>query len=69
MTTTTTTIMDYATGREIGMAQVADATLEAYESQEIGQWPEGIIRADELLDAAEIERLGIEDDTTVWIEL
>lgn len=67
--TTTATIRDYTTGREIGEAQVEDATMESYEEQEIGQWPEGIVRADELLSDAEIDRLGIEPSDTVWIEV
>ena len=67
--TTTATIRDYTPGREIGEAQVASATLEAYQAEEIGQWPGGIVRADELLSDAEIDRLGIESSDTVWIEV
>lgn len=66
--TTIAIITDYTTGRELGTAEVEIATLEAYEAHEIGQWPEGIIAAGDLLPASEIERMGIEADTTVWIE-
>lgn len=68
MTATAASITDYTTGKDLGMADVEIATLDAYEAHEIGQWPEGIIRADELLSDAEITRLGIEANTTVWIE-
>jgi len=66
--TTTAEIRDYTTGRVIGDAEVNDDVMERYESQEIGQWPEGILAASDLLSDAEIERLGIESNTTVWIE-
>lgn len=68
MTTTTAEIRDYTTGRVIGDAEVNDEVLERYEAKEIGQWPEGIIAAAELLSDAEAERLGIEGNATVWIE-
>lgn len=67
--TTTCEIRDYTTGRVIGDAEVSDDVLEQYETGKIGQWPEGIIVASDLLSDEEINRLGIEDDTTVWIEI
>lgn len=66
--TTTTEIRNYTTGRVIGDAEVNDDVLEQYEAKEIGQWPEGILAASDLLSAEEIDRLGIAADTTVWIE-
>jgi hypothetical protein len=67
--TTSSEIRDYTTGCVIGWAEVADETLAAYEGQEIGQWPEGILAASDLLSDAEIDRLGIEANRTVWIEV
>ncbi len=66
--TTTAELKDYTTGRDLGTAAVEIETLDAYEQHRIGQWPEGIISARDLISDAEIDRLGISGDTTVWIE-
>lgn len=68
-TTTLATVNDYTTGRDLGLCDVFDDAMEAYEAKEIGQWPEGVISASELLSDSEIERLGIDADTTIWIEI
>ena len=71
MTTKTTTceIRNYTTGKVCGEARVDRELYMEYTSQKIGQWPEGIIAADELLMPGEMERLGLEDTDTVWIML
>ena len=69
MDATTCEIKNYTTGKVIGEAKVDAEVYSDYESQRIGQWPEGIIPACELLSVPELMRLGIDADETVWIEI
>ncbi len=62
-------IRDYQSGELIGEAAVRETTFDRYEQQEIAQWPEGTIRAGDLLSEAEMERLNIGPDRIVWIDI
>ena len=64
-------VMDHATGRRIGTAEVCDGDRDAYEAGDhpAFQWPEGIARAADVLSPEDIDRLGIDGQATIWFEV
>lgn len=64
----TMTATVYATGKGLGEVQIHPFAWECYAKQTIGQWPEGIVAARDVMDSDEIERVGIEEGTTIFLE-
>jgi hypothetical protein len=58
----------YSTGKSLGKVQVRPFAADCYARQTIGQWPEGLVEASDVMDADEIERIGISSTTTVYVE-
>ena len=56
-------IMDHETGEKLGVAHVH---LEGY--RHAAQWPQGTIKANDILKPGDIHRLGIDPDTIIWIQ-
>lgn len=59
-------IRDYNTGEWIGEAPIDVEFYRAYRAY--AQWPEGIIAAGDLLDATDLDRLGLDYGQVIWIE-
>lgn len=70
MATVKMSVMDYTTGDRLGAAEIDAATAARYAAcaAPAFQWPEGIASAADVLDAADLGRLGIDGRRVIWLD-
>jgi hypothetical protein len=69
-TTVTADVVRYADGERVGSVEMDVAEWEQYAgcSHPAYQWPGGIARAGGVLTPKQVEALGIDPMTTIWLE-
>lgn len=62
----TMNVNDYKTGNSLGTVELTSEQIANYEAN--AQQPQGIIRAGDVLSAADLSRLGITASQTIWLD-
>jgi hypothetical protein len=68
--TTKVAVMRYRDGEHVGDVEMERAEWELYAASGHPdyQWPEGIARAGDVLQGRELAALGLDEDTTIYLE-
>lgn len=59
-------VNDYKTGEILGKIELSDEQVAKYEAN--AQQPQGIIRAGDVMSAADLDRLNVKADQTIWLD-